>query len=860
MITKYAQPISPRTQAFGAQPAGESEEQMFEDGFNQMAYNSLVSKFPDLVEEIVTFKVLEVDIESGAGVGAFVVQHNNDTLYIPVVMADNQLKPLDMFYHKNLNVFLPLSNEWLSEVDQLTLDEMGEASPLPKSLRRDVDIRNTVIPPTTGRYAYAAARGPVNYTQDLLQMLAHTQEKTAEVPPALLDFLRRAPNTVKVAFNNVLRSRQKLAAQVTQMYGLDPLCDALKLASATTHKGGALYVVDRDTPDSQFKEVFGDRAADAFQRVLKDGYAYKEDRGGLNKAVQVQTSQRLTEPTESGFYHVFDKDGTIRPAFVLHNPRSIHGHDTPEGRNGSRHGAMRFGQHNKEYIVVMNGGKWLRTHKLVGELLDSDKSPKNSDVFGKLMMGDDGDTPTAGSRGIFVVKQGKAFIGTTPFQIRSVSTDSKGVRRIATNGVDQTVLVTDKSAGRMGLHQPKGSPLMYIPADARFVKLEEESAYSTDLLRTATEVQTWFYDRFENLGATSFQVKNAGVGTVAIDGRDAMGPVEAMKTAALRFNIDFSAAENLVKQALQYEGYGVKAYVLTPAMNEKVAEDPMMSGAPPVDPATGAPMDPAMAGGDPSMGGAPPPPPTPPSPLDIAMGEAQTQIQQQMMDLQNQAMALQDKAQTLQTVGQRAQEIATGGAAAVNMGAPPMMPGGGGAPPPQDGAPMPDGGGAPTPPDPAMAGGMGGAPAPGEMMGGMSGAEPMPAAAAAMPPPQASMTTETPSASEIQQQVNPQFLEQAGQLGDTGAFDAAAISSMAQSPSFRDMVTDYVPTLERALDNLGRTLLSMWMQESELKEQIGEEQYVGLEDNIRAVFDGLGELVLSMNRNATVLGASERGL
>ena len=242
---------------------------------------------------------------------------------------------------------------------------------------------------------------------------------------------------------------------------------------------------------------------------------------------------------------------------------------------------------------------------------------------------------------------------------------------------------------------------------------------------------------------------------------------------------------------------------------------------------------------DPSMQGAAPPP-APPSPLDIAMGEAMTQIQQQQMDLEQQSMALQDKAQTLQMVGQRAQEIAGGGAPAVGAGAPPMPPMG--AAPPQGAAPQ---GAAPQ--QAPMAGGMGGVPSPAPM-GGMTGQEPMQPMA-----PGAMMATETPSASEIQNQVNPQFLEQAGQLGDTGTFDAAAIGSMAQSPSFRDMVTDYVPTLERALDNMGRILLSMWMQEAELKEQIGEEQYVDLEDNLRAVFDGLGELILSMNRNAIVM-------
>lgn len=842
MITKTAQPpmapptVSPRTQQMGMQPSGDDETRMFEDGFSQMAYSVLGAKFPDLMPSVVTFKVLDTDVDSGAGVGAFVIQHNNDVVYVPVVLADNQLKPLDMFYHKNLNVFLPLSNDWLDEVAQLSLDEMGEAVAPPKTLRRDVDIRNMVIPPTTGRYAYAGAKEEPNIEQDLLQMVRHSQEKTAEVEPVLPKFLAAAPNQIKVAFNRILRSNKKLAAQATQLYGLDKLADALKVSSATSPKGGALYVATKDTPESEFKSIFGDRAAEAFQGVLLKGYNAKDTRGSLKNAVQIQHRMELHTPSESGFYNVYTKDGDVKPAFVLHNPRSTTGHDKPEGRHGKRHDTLHFNEHNQGFIVVMNGGQWVRCHELIGKLLDGngEGTDKKPDVFNKLMMGTKGDTPTAGSRGIFVQKKGKAFIGTEPVRIESVSTDSQGIRRIKTS-YPGCVLVTDKKAGKAGMHQPKGANIMYIPPDARFVKLNDEDSYDTDLLRTASEVGKWFHAKFDSMGAGSFTVKNAGAGLTSINGEPGVPPVQAMKEAALRFDIHFTAAENLVKQAMQAEGHGVKAYTLTPEMNEKIAQTPMMDpssqmmgGAPP--PPGGAPMDPSM------QGAAPPPPP--PSPLDIAMGEAQTQIQQQMADLEQQGMALQDKAQTLQMVQQRAQEMATGGAPAVGMGAPPMPPPGMGAP--QD--PMAAQGGAP----PEMAGGMGGAPG-GAPMGGMTGQEPM------MQAPGAMMATETPSASEIQSQVNPQFLEQAGQLGDAGTFDAAAIGSMAQSPSFRDMVTDYVPTLERSLDNMARILLSMWMQESELKEQIGEEQYVDLEDNLRAVFEGLGELILTMNRNAIVM-------
>jgi hypothetical protein len=69
------------------------------------------------------------------------------------------------------------------------------------------------------------------------------------------------------------------------------------------------------------------------------------------------------------------------------------------------------------------------------------------------------------------------------------------------------------------------------------------------------------------------------------------------------------------------------------------------------------------------------------------------------------------------------------------------------------------------------------------------------------------------------------------------------------------MVSTYIPNLEKSLDNIGRVLLTLWMDESKIKEDIGDETYIGLEDNLRTVFKGLGQLILKINSNTAVLRA-----
>jgi hypothetical protein len=115
------------------------------------------------------------------------------------------------------------------------------------------------------------------------------------------------------------------------------------------------------------------------------------------------------------------------------------------------------------------------------------------------------------------------------------------------------------------------------------------------------------------------------------------------------------------------------------------------------------------------------------------------------------------------------------------------------------------------------------------------------------------MRTEEPSAEEIAAQVNPAFLEQAAGLQETGAFDAGAIGSLSKSPSLKGLGSEYAANMENSVDDLGRTLLTLYMQESELKEKLGDESFVQLETQLRDTFRGLGDLVLSLTHNTAML-------
>ena len=130
--------------------------------------------------------------------------------------------------------------------------------------------------------------------------------------------------------------------------------------------------------------------------------------------------------------------------------------------------------------------------------------------------------------------------------------------------------------------------------------------------------------------------------------------------------------------------------------------------------------------------------------------------------------------------------------------------------------------------------------------GGMPppGPEAMPPEAGAMPPPQG------PGAMEMANSAEPMMADAAGvaeKLKSPETFEATAIGAMAADSDLRSSVTDYMPTLEEALDNLGRILFTFWLEEDKLRKEMGEEDF---ESQLLTVFNNLGDLVLKINRTA----------
>lgn len=868
--------MSPRTQQLqaGAFAGNNPEDDAFAQGLSSMAYAALASRMADLISDVVTFKVLKTDIDVGTGVGVFVVLRQGQALYVPVVMVNNALKPLEVFYDKARDVFLPLTKGWLADMQKSTLGSLGQGMRTPKTLYNDVDIRNVVVPPLSGRFSYASWLPAV--LDDMATLLTPEALEKVAAAPALKfpTLLGTCTNRTKKAYAAMFARHPRLLKHAAATYGVTALTDALRLTQEkrATAALPLLQFADHTTTAGALRQLFGTKVGEAFSSIKTQGYAAKDDRPRHNLVVREQAYQQWIEPEYPGSYVLFDNAAREHLGFVMPHPVDLFRHGAAYTRQprqkskrfseGRAHAYLGEGSGDTKYLAVFPDGDYLCTTKLAGRKAAAGAFTDGLDV---RIFKNATALPKPG-KGFFVRRTGATYQATLPLRIKSVTTDTAGVRRITAERTDgymeDYTLITDPAYTRNDIWMPAQAPIVYIPDDFLWLPLRErlpEASWFTSTL----DLQHYVSNLLAAVGAKKVVVKNAGAAQYSINGKPSLDRVPALQKLAQGCAITVKTAQALLDEA--HNSAQAAAWVVTlpqlayaqQQLNKLAAEEAPQAGAPEDAPPEVAP---------------PPLAPPPPAPLDLATLEMDQSIQQEMQKLV-------EKRQMLQQLQQRSNEIAGGApiAAATQtqaMGAPPasqnLATGGPAAgsqiPPAMGGAAAPAmgpaGGNATMGGDPEQGSepAMGGDPAMDPSMGGDPSMDPSMSGDPSMgatPPQGATMPVDGPNAQTLPAEINPTYLDQAAQLHAADMFDATAVSLLAQSPELHGVVTKYLPDLEKAVDNLARVLLTLWLQEPTLKPQIGDQAFVSMESSLQGTFKALGESVLRLSRGATAIAPTD---
>lgn len=741
----------------------------------------------------------------------------------------------------------------------MDVEAMGSAEEPPEGLRTDEDIRNVVVPPTTGRYSYASA----------------------EPRRVLPEYLEQASDNVKLAFIDTLKAHPHLAKFAFEHYGVDTIRIATRLSKPQEKQATAslsVHFITIETPTSEIHEMYGDQSHVAMRDIALKGYTTLDEREDTGELVSTERPLYLQTPDSTGFYRVFKTDGEMCKCMVFPQVLLLDQlgrqqrlpSDAPYGK---------YEQYNEQTRLAISedGEMCLKSTPFLAELLENPEVPES---LAKYVKTPRAGTPRNGQRGFFYDPDHKNMVALEPIQID----------RVTTNGDTRTIYGRNYTDGRrICLKQIKGSPIsapkvfsgeqgyheqLYSAAIPHHFKTESErrnrkanedfkevvlvpwhyrfvpinSVCRPDqLLGDEKAIKTLFFDGLSASGAPRVTMKTAGANQVWIDGEQ-LSHLDALKKVALDYGVSVDSAEEALKTAHQH-GHAT-FYAVNDRVKRAFAHRLKMAqgGGPPMAPPGAGAGAPAQGGGgamDPNV-------------LVQQLLQDPQLLQAVAADPEGVAAELGMDPQLLMEILSlpEIQQVLSGGAG----------PGGGMGP-----APMPP---PPPPPSPVeiaaqevaeqlmrqnqevqeemarqaqnletqiqaiqavmeraeqLAGG-GQAPPP---EAGMPGPGAGPAGAA--PPPGPGMPVEQPG-----------MMESAMALQDPDMFDAAAVASLASNNDYDGTVGAFLPTLRSALDAIGRLLVEFRMKAAEMKTSIGEETYSDLRDRLESLFQSLGATLVQL--------------
>jgi len=820
--------ISPEVNAYGqANPADEAEK-IFKDKFTSMAYTAMASRFADLMPSVVTFKILETDMDKSAGLGTFILSYNEYPMYTPVVLRQGTLKPLEILYFKPLNMFIPMEMKWVDAVSQMDVANLGTGEKLPNGASKNVDLRGIVQPPhATGVGKF----GSVN-DEDVYNMFkqAFYQESPANAT-MFLDILTQAPVKVLDGIKLAFDSNTELLDAFTNNYGVNALASALhtgykntKLATtkvASIEPTETLEVYTANAPADILKEAFGKEAGIAYKLIRKHGYAVKDFRKTANVAVKLEgPSELVSLKNKAGWFKLFFTDKAPED-FLLLTVISSDSSSTSPISMDNRISATDIRDRNIIKLLINSAASKIYSFN----------NDELASVFGLPLI----ETPdcklattllnkassalkvTNGQTGCFVNFFNNAITCSPLLRDTQVS-EYQNIRTIVSPNkyTNTDTYIIDKEAGNKRFLQVAQN--YYVPKEAVFISIPKSSApYGKNDMHTINSpdlIMKQLNNILVSAGIPSVRSKEAGANQWWIDNKTVAKSTALYKTA-MQYDIAPLDAQNILENS--HDSFYIMGKTAMPALMytlNKFAGVEEVQGQGQTQQGTPMPAEPI-------------------SPTDLAIGEAvqglqqtqqqqmqqtQQQMQQMQQQLETQQQSTDQLIQTLQGIQQRSAELAqaSNGQIPSNAMSSPAI------------AAQAI---APTPPP-----------------------EPEPA-----PTPRMSTEDATASAEQIAQAINPEMVEQAQQFKDQGMFDTAAVGMLATTPILQDIVASYVPNLEKAIDNIGRILLSLWIKEDNLKENIGDDQYIKLEDNLRKLFKSLGDTTLELKQTTTDSDVNDLG-
>ena len=278
----------------------------FERSFADVSYSFLEQKAPRLMPYLVGFKLIDRNDTQTRGIGVYMFSVGQSTVMAPAFWINGQVKPMEMLYLKDKDRFVPFDDDWVDHIIKQMPFNLGQVStPKEDQVNTQVDLRNFILPPRTGRFV------------------------TAEWKGNLPDFLAEASSQTKELFAGWLKKSATLLETVDSLYTWPKIKDALntpnarelahtglqKIASEKASQKTIKYYTNNSSPE-QLRTL----DAESLTKLAADGIYVSDPRPKASKMYSTQYFENWHNPSQPGIYRIVNSRGEVVMAFVHPTP------------------------------------------------------------------------------------------------------------------------------------------------------------------------------------------------------------------------------------------------------------------------------------------------------------------------------------------------------------------------------------------------------------------------------------------------------------------------------------------------------------------------------------------------------------
>jgi len=719
---------------------GDNLAQQYESTFTDMAYQAFNTRFPESAPYVTTFQVIISDIEEGSAVGAFLLNISDDIYHVPVVMSDNNIKPMDMIYSKEMDKFFPFTPEWLTVVENMSQNSEGQAVHQ-KSVGVQVpyDVTQMLQPPTA---AYRGGLGLSPTGMSKMPGMNTIAGDDIKDVPKFIDLLKVASNETKDKFVEMLKDNEGVFKFAVEKYAMEDIKKSIqhtkeKTPSKADVKNDELRVLDLESPVEKIKEVFQGSAVKAMEDIAKRGFTAKDDRISLNKLYDVESTTSIEEVKKSCFANICKRDVSSEVALVLTNLVPLRGpykdydddysdDSMPVANEQTLSGKGQFlvsrPRKSREKLVIFSDGRFFKTdRKIAAKTVIPGVDDKNK--FDKIMTVSN---PKRKDAVTFVKICKDTFVGVQPFYIDKVVMEPSGTTRYCEldpyyyeSSKNRSMYKSDIGNTSKGA-QCQVALLPSLPTAAKpFYSEDRETLYlekgftpvvlgevidEKEFLLDTSSILTHLKNKAYSAKAIDVKVSNRGGDDYAVNGKPSGTKKETTEKVAMQYHVPFEAVYTKIA-SLENRGDYTSLLVVPFEKN-----------------------------------------------ASIFMGTPGSQLSPEMV---------QEQAQEQQA--------------------------------------------------------------------------------------QAPMQYEMPA--QPQSYMDPSLMQSGADLRNEEIYNLGAIQSIVEDPKVMEMMQEYTPALEKAMDHTARLLLTLWTEGGKHKENLGALKFKELEDSARNAFKELGKLLLLVTKH-----------